>query len=155
MFDLVRLDFLDCVGARALAETAQSVPVGCPVIVRAVSPPAARLLGLLALDLERAPATTAPIRQPVPTQILSGTQMRVVRLDEARTWARCVRAAEQMAATEDQVAATFARLAARRPHRADQLTAVSQSARINATRARQWAHDHQALASTAPPPQAS
>jgi anti-anti-sigma factor len=50
--DLAGLTFLDCAGARALAMAASFAPAGCPVIIRSLSPRAARVLDLLGLDLE-------------------------------------------------------------------------------------------------------
>ena len=152
VFDLAGLDFLDCAGARALAAAAQAAPAGCPVIARSVSPPAARLLGLLGLELEHPPACAAPDTRQAPARATSDARAGVGPVDRARTWAHSIRTVEEIAATEDQVAATFARLAAQLPHRADRLTAVSRSALSCATRARQWAHDQQALHSTTPRP---
>lgn len=63
VFDLAELDFLDSAGARTLAWVAECVPPGCPVIVRSISPFAARVLEILSLDLERSPA-------PMPTDAL-------------------------------------------------------------------------------------
>jgi anti-anti-sigma factor len=51
VLDLAGLVCLDCAGARALVLAAYTAPDGCPVIVRSISPPAARLLELLNLDL--------------------------------------------------------------------------------------------------------
>lgn len=51
VLDLAGLAFLDCAGARALVMATYAAPSGCPVIVRSVSPPAARLIDLLDLDL--------------------------------------------------------------------------------------------------------
>jgi anti-anti-sigma regulatory factor len=44
--------FLDCAGARALAEATSLAPAGCPVIVRSLNPQVRRFLELLGLDLE-------------------------------------------------------------------------------------------------------
>jgi anti-anti-sigma factor len=52
VLDLAALTFLDCAGARALAMAASFAPAGCPVIIRSLSPRAARVLDLLGLDLE-------------------------------------------------------------------------------------------------------
>ena len=52
VLDLAGLAFLDRAGARALVMAAYAAPSGCPVIVRSVGPPAARLLDLLDLDLQ-------------------------------------------------------------------------------------------------------
>jgi anti-anti-sigma factor len=51
VLDLSGLAFLDCTGARALVMAAYAAPSGCPVIVRSISPLAARLIDLLDLDL--------------------------------------------------------------------------------------------------------
>ena len=51
VLDLSGLAFLDCTGARALVMAAYAAPTGCPVIVRSISPLAARLIDLLNLDL--------------------------------------------------------------------------------------------------------
>jgi stage II sporulation protein AA (anti-sigma F factor antagonist) len=51
VLDLSGLAFLDCTGARALVLAAYAAPSGCPAIVRSISPPAARLVDLLNLDL--------------------------------------------------------------------------------------------------------
>lgn len=48
---LAGLTFLDCTGARALVTVTDSAPSGCPVIIRSISPLAARLIDLLDLDL--------------------------------------------------------------------------------------------------------
>jgi anti-sigma B factor antagonist len=140
VFDLSGLSFVDCTGARSLVAVAQAAPEGCPVVVRSVSPPVARMLGLLGVDLEHLPA-----RRPE----LDGApvQPRAANPDRDTTLARVIRAAKAIAVTEEQVAATFARLADQRPDQADQLTAVSRSAYAYATQTRRWAHHHQALTS--------
>jgi anti-anti-sigma factor len=51
VLDMAGLAFLDCAGARALVLAAYAAPSGCPVIVRSISPLAARLIDLLNLDL--------------------------------------------------------------------------------------------------------
>lgn len=51
VLDLAGLAVLDCTGARALAMAADTAPSGCPVIIRSISPLAARLIDLLNLDL--------------------------------------------------------------------------------------------------------
>lgn len=51
VLDLAGLTFLDCAGARALAIATDTAPSGCPVIIRSISPLAARLIDLLNLDL--------------------------------------------------------------------------------------------------------
>ena len=51
VLDLAGLAFLDCSGARALMVATYAAPDGCPVIIRSISPPVARVLDLLSLDL--------------------------------------------------------------------------------------------------------
>lgn len=62
VLDLAGLTFLDCAGARALAIVTHTVPGGCPVIIRSLSPPARRILDLLNLHLgqERQEPGTCP-----------------------------------------------------------------------------------------------
>ena len=82
VLDLAGLAFLDCAGARALVLAAYAAPSGCPVIVRSVSPLAARLLDLLNMDLQHLsqdPSTDLedhgpPVRraQPAGPTALSG-----------------------------------------------------------------------------------
>jgi anti-anti-sigma factor len=74
-------------------------------------------------------------------------QGRVISLDHARTRRRMVRAAQEIAVTEERIAATFARMAAQLPSQADELNAVSRSARAYATQTRRWARSHQVPAS--------
>jgi anti-anti-sigma factor len=204
VLDLAGLDFLDRAGAFILDAAVQAVPPGCPVIVRAISPFAARLLEMLGLELERPPASTAagpqavagappgpaapsvpdaapaagapsaPDAPPAPdaplaaisppdppgdevpalTEVSTRARAQVISLDLARTRRRMVRAAQQIAVTEERIATTFARLAAQRPDQADQLRAASRSARAYATRTRRWARSHQALLTAAPRPPA-
>jgi anti-anti-sigma factor len=67
VLDLAGLTFLDVAGARALHAVTAAAPPGRPVIIRAVSPAATRLLHLLGLNLERphpaAPAAAEPGEQ--------------------------------------------------------------------------------------------
>lgn len=162
LFDLAGLTFLDCAGARALTAAAQAAQQGCPVLLRSASPIAARMMGLLGLVLEHQPATPAqaaqsgpdpqpdPGPQPASAADRTGTRAQVINLDRARTRARLTRAAHDLAVTEEQIATTFARLATQWPARADELTAVSQSAHAYATSTRQWADNRRAAAGAAP-----
>lgn len=171
VFDLDGLDFLDSAGARTLAWVAECVPPGCPVIVRSISPFAARVLEILGLDLERSPVRTpgaqpglgdppgsdpwaAELGSQAPVLDWIGPRASVINLDQARTRRRMVRAAQKIAVTEERIAATFARLAAQLPGQADELNAVSRSARSYATRTRLWVRSHQAQAGTGPQPEA-
>lgn len=182
VFDLGGLDFLDCAGARVLVMAAEAVPPGCPVSVHSISSFAARVLEMLDVDLEDAPGTGGPGIPPGPElwphpESLAGPEAladsgpwplsgdiepleppgpirpaRVIDLDQARTRHRMIRAARNIAVTEERIAVTCARLAAQRPAQADQFTAVSRSARDYASRTRKWAREHQALASAGPRP---
>jgi anti-anti-sigma factor len=52
VLDLAGVRFLDCAGVRALRMAASFAPGGCPVIIRALSPMARRILELLDPGLE-------------------------------------------------------------------------------------------------------
>ena len=52
VMDLAGVTFLDCAGARALAMATCFAPRGCPVVIRALSPAARRVIALVGLDLE-------------------------------------------------------------------------------------------------------
>jgi anti-anti-sigma factor len=47
--DLSGLEFIDCCGARALAEVTGAAPVGCPVVVRGATRHVGKILDMLAL----------------------------------------------------------------------------------------------------------
>ena len=133
VLDLAGLRSTDCCGARSLAATAQAAAAGCPVIVRSVNPAVRRVLDLLGLNLE--PGGLAP-----------SSRAARLRLESQRlhAWAQHAmqesrRLAETVAATEDKVADTLIELADRRPHKADELTALSQLARTRAARFRSQA----------------
>jgi hypothetical protein len=138
VLDLSGLRFIDCCGARALAAVTRAVPRDCPVIVRAVRPGVRRVLELLGLDLQRQPRRDGPAREHRTTHAGAHDADRQVRqLQVTRTRAQHVMAearmlAAVMAATEDQVAVTLARLAERRPDRADRLRHLSEDARREA-----------------------
>lgn len=61
VLDLSGVTFLDCAGVRALLIAVSAAPDGCPVVVRAVSDPARRTLGLLGVDLSRPPQGDATV----------------------------------------------------------------------------------------------
>ena len=133
VLDLSGLRSADCRGARTLAATAQAAAAGCPVIVRSVRPPVRRVLDLLALNLEsggQAPASRAA-RLRRESQRLHACARRTVQQSR--------RLAETVAATEDKVADTLIQLADGRPHKADELVALSQVARERAAHFRSQA----------------
>lgn len=135
VLDLGGLAFLDCAGARALARLAGAAPAGCPVIVRAVSPAAARLLHLTGLRLERPPGPGVAVHRD--EHLTQQVQMTCARMVDMATSIR--ETAGHLASTGDRVSATFARLAEQRPHDADRLTELSIAAHEFADRSRRCA----------------
>jgi anti-anti-sigma factor len=133
VLDLAGLAFLDAAGARALAAVTRAAPPGCPVIVRAISPAAGRLLRLLQLNLEHpqpgAPAAAGPAEHLAQRARAGRAQLAAMTTDLHRT-------VLELARTEDRLATTFARMAVQYPHRAAQLTALVTAARQAATRSR-------------------
>jgi anti-anti-sigma factor len=87
VLDLAGLAFLDCTGARALAMATDTAPSGCPVIIRSISPFAARLIELLGLDLRHLwqepsagledPGTPVRLAQPAAPTARSGLTLRL------------------------------------------------------------------------------
>lgn len=76
-------------------------------------------------------------------------QMRTRAQDEGTSaaradhaWARTIAAASRFAETEEQVAATMDELAQQRPERAAYLRGLSEAARGQAARMRQWIDHH-------------
>jgi len=67
-----------------------------------------------------------------------------VRSRSQQLKAQTLEAATRCAATEDQIAATLDQLAASNPRRLPDLRALSEAAANEATRLRQWAHEHAA-----------
>lgn len=130
VLDLAGLTFLDVAGARALAAVASTAPAGCPVIIRAVSPAAARLLELLELNLEhRHPAPADPGEQ-------LAEQARAARAQIAALTTGLRDTALQVARTGDRLAVTFARMAAQHPDRTCRLAALGTAAREAAAQSR-------------------
>ena len=130
VLDLSGLSFLDCSGARALAWLTQAVPDECPVVVRSLSPAARRVLDLVGLNLEHRPAAPAPGAGDWITELVHRSQ--AVRSAAREVMGQVAGPAEAVSATEDMVAATMARIAGQRPHRAAQLTVLSERARSHA-----------------------
>ena len=141
VLDLGGLSFLDVTGARALAAVTWSAPPGCPVIVRAVSPPARRVLGLVGLNLERPACPAGPQERPAP-----GT----LRLDDLLP--EMVRVARLVVAAEERLAATLDRMAGQYPEQAARLEALSRNARRYAGRGQRWLRDHDSAAARSLPP---
>lgn len=140
VWDLSGLAFLDCAGARALCEATLTVPAGCPVIVRAVSPPARHLLGLLDLDLERLPhdVGTRAARSGQPWQQPDPNWSRWQRM-----MLEIAQVAIAIAETEENVAATLSRVAQdREPSDAARLAVLSERARHFAVHNRRWVESY-------------
>jgi len=154
VLDLAGLRFIDCCGARALAAVTHAVGGDCPVIVRAVRPAVRRVLELLGLDLERQPSGAGQAREhmpaatraagPGPDRLARQVQVAWVRARQVRAETRML--AGMVAATEDRLAITFARLAERRPDSAGRLRQLSEDARSEAMRLRDRARADGALA---------
>jgi anti-anti-sigma factor len=135
VLDLSRLSFIDCCGARALAAITRTIPAGCPVIVRSVSPAVRRVLDLMGVNLE----SRAMVPGNQATRLVLESQR--IRSLARQAMAESRTLAETLAGTEDRVADTLARLADRRPHRAGRLAALSRTARTQAAQFRARATD--------------
>jgi len=99
-----------------------------------VRPAVRRVLELLGLDLERRPSGAGQAREHVRGNGGQGPDHLVRQLQVARVRAQQVMAEARMlagivAATEDRLAVTFARLAERRPDSAERLRQLSEDAR--------------------------
>ncbi|SRR5579875_1293931 len=68
--------------------------------------------------------------------------IRKVWSETEDTQARTVKAAEEVAATEEDLAGTMERMTKNQPHRAGHLRILGESARKHAAQERQWAKDH-------------
>jgi anti-anti-sigma factor len=138
VIDMSGVNFVDFSGARALAAAASPVPGQCPVIVRSLRPAARQQLELTGLDLGWLdPDRDAADAQPrgwdgALADSATGILVREWRhlLGSAeRAIADSYRTARSLASTEDHIADTFQRLAARRPAASARLEALSQIAR--------------------------
>lgn len=149
VIDMSGVTSVDFGGARALANAARPVPGECPVIVRSLRQSVRQQLELTGFDLtwldsgrpDRKTPAAAPAIQRAPgldrDMADSATGMLV------REWRHLLGSAEHaiadghrhaqaLASTEDHVAATFLRLAARRPAASARLASLSQTARSHA-----------------------
>jgi anti-anti-sigma factor len=146
VIDMSGVGIMDFGGARALAAAASPAPGQCPVIVRSLRPAVRRQLALTGLDLgqparEADPAAAPPrgrdeILADSPTGILV-RQWRHLLGSAERAIADSHRTAQSLASTEDHVAATMLRLAARRPAASARLETLSHIARDYAGALRQ------------------
>lgn len=141
VIDMSGVGSVDIGGARALAAAARPVPGQCPVIVRSLRPSARHELERSGLHLDwlgrdwlarqTAPAGSAPNQDEGLADSVTGTLVRewgYLHGTVERAIADSRRTAQSLASTEDHVAATMRRLAARRPGSAARLEALSQTA---------------------------
>ena len=146
VIDMSGVSSVDFGGARALANAARPAPGQCPVIVRSLRPAARQQLeltgfdfgwldsGLPGRDTDRpapeVPQPRGPDRDLADsaTGMLAREWRHLLRLAE-HAIADARRSAQSLASTEDHVAATLLRLAARRPAAADRLEDLAQTAR--------------------------
>lgn len=146
VMDLSGLRFIDCCGARALAAMTGPAPGRPEVVVRSVRPAVQRVLDLLDLGL---PGTGPDLPGPGPDRrglADSATgklvrKSRVARSHAERVMADSWQVARNLAATEEEIAATLSELAARRPNASHRLTTMSQDARSQANRIRAQARN--------------
>jgi anti-anti-sigma factor len=151
VIDMSGVSFVDFSGARALAAAASPVPGQCPVVVRSLRPAARRGLQQAGLDLgwldrDTGPADARPHgRDGGPADSATGTLVRQwqhLHGSVERAIADSRRTALSLASTEDHIAATLLRLAARRPAASARLESLSQTARnYAATLREQRRHD--------------
>jgi anti-anti-sigma factor len=158
VIDMSGVTSVDLGGARALVIAAQPGPGQCPVVVRSLRPAARQQLELTGLDLGwldsgRPDRDAAEAAQGGPRPRSHRDMADSATGILVREWRRLLGAAEQaitdgrrtaqsIASTEDHVAATFLRLAARRPAAADRLGGLAQMARGYAVTLRdQGRHD--------------
>jgi len=128
---------VDFAGASALAAAVRPVPGQCQVIVRSLRPDTRRKLELIGLDLsqpepgsrqaDQQPRSRAEAMAASPTGILVREWQHLISSVEHAV-AESYRTARALAATEDRVAVTFQRLAARRPAASARLAKLSRTA---------------------------
>lgn len=152
VIDMSGVSFVDFSGARALAAAISPVPGQCPVVVRSLRPAARRGLEQAGLDLGWLDRGTGPAadsrtrgRDGAPADSATGTLIRQwqhLHGSVERAIADSRRTALSLASTEDHIAATLLRLAARRPAASARLETLSQTARSYAATLRdQRRHD--------------
>lgn len=146
--DLSGLRFIDCGAARILAAVVRPEPGRPPVVVRSVRPAVRRVLNLIAVDpdlLGPSPDLTGQGRPGGAAVAAGSTTGRLVRRVQAarshavQAIAGSLNAANELAATEDEIAFTFIELAARRPKAAERLLTLGHAARVQAGRLRDQA----------------
>lgn len=140
VLDLSGLTWLDCAGARALSAVAQGIPDEYPIVVRAISPIAARLFSVLDMDLERGPlAVTADYGQDAVHELLANSLTARALVRQALE--QLAETAARLASTEDRVAVAFIRRAQQNRARATRLTLLSEQARRQAIAGRHRASE--------------
>jgi AraC-like DNA-binding protein/anti-anti-sigma regulatory factor len=143
LVDLSGVRSIDFSGARALAEAVAPEPTRCRVVLRSLRPPLRQIVSAVCPDLDLTvsglvithPETTAVIDRDSPTWTLE-RESRRARFRAQQTVADIRRTAEMIAATEDKVADTLLRLAARRSGANGHLAALSQMAGTHAEQLR-------------------
>ncbi len=155
VIDMSGVTSVDFGGARAFVTAARPAPGQCPVIVRSLRMAARQQLELTGLDLSWLDSgrpdrdTDQEDQRPGGYRDTADSATGIL----VREWRHLLGSAEQaiadgrrnaqsIAATEDHVAATFLRLAARRPAEAERLSSLAQKARDYAVTLRdQGRHD--------------
>jgi len=134
--DLSGVSSVDPGGAAALAAVAHVVPGQPQVVVRSLRPAARQVLERSGIDLGWLNQAASPASPPGWDGALADSrtaslvrEWHYLRGSVRHAIADSRRAAETLASTEDHVAATFARLATRRPDSSARLETVSQKAR--------------------------
>jgi anti-anti-sigma factor len=138
VIDMSGVTVVDFGGARALVAAASPVPGQCPVVVRSLRPVVRRQLELTGLDLGQPDREAGPAAAPdrgrdeiladSPTGVLV-RQWRHLLGSAERAIVESNRTARSLASTEDHVAATMLRIAARRPATSARLETLSRTAR--------------------------
>jgi anti-anti-sigma factor len=153
VIDMSGVNVVDLSGARALAAAVRPVPGQSPVVVRALRPAVRRRLEMTGQDLSWLDQATAAAPPPGVDPALADSATGVLVRDwrhlygsTAHSIAETRQTAHSVALTEDHVAATLRRIAARRPGTASsRLETLSQVAGDYATTLRDnWREEAQA-----------